>query len=110
MLKTQLLFIAFVLFNKTQAIGIYSNLNSKSDPICNSAGCTQYLAPERNSYPVNYFVPNFGLDRDIIDTHENINDAERNLNHKMLVREKVRNADVDYDYIRHGTSDSDLQE
>lgn len=36
-----------------------------SDPVCSSAGC---MSKEKASHPVDYFVPNFGLDRDIIDS------------------------------------------
>ena len=38
----------------------------QSDPICSSAGCTQYKQPEGPpKWPMDYFVPNFGMDRDI---------------------------------------------
>jgi len=37
-----------------------SNLQLDSDPICSSAGCTQYKAPEFKTHPMDYFVPNFG--------------------------------------------------
>ena len=37
----------------------------KSDPICNSAGCTQYLHPKLDDFKKNYFVPNFGRDHEI---------------------------------------------
>ena len=34
-----------------------------SDPICSSAGCTQYQHKKTPlGYPVDYFVPNFGPD------------------------------------------------
>jgi len=37
-----------------------------SDPICSSAGCTQYKLPDDGPrYPMDYFVPNFGVDHDI---------------------------------------------
>ena len=38
-----------------------------SDPICNSAGCTQYLHPKSTvaDWPKNYGVAGFGMDRDI---------------------------------------------
>jgi len=37
-------------------------LRSKSDPICSSAGCEQYLHPEskEETWPMNYPVANFG--------------------------------------------------
>jgi len=39
----------------------------QSDPHCSSAGCTQYLFPKskEDDHPVDYFVPNFGMDKDI---------------------------------------------
>jgi len=40
-------------------------MSSKSDPICSSAGCTQYEHPHKDTYKMNYFVPNFGKDHDI---------------------------------------------
>jgi len=40
----------------------------KSDPICSSAGCTQFKHPEVESHPMDYFVPNFGQDQDIKNT------------------------------------------
>ena len=38
-----------------------------SDPICSSAGCDQYKHPDSKeaTWDMNYFVPNFGMDRDI---------------------------------------------
>ena len=44
-----------------------------SDPDCPSSGC-----PEKKikGIPRNYFVPNFGLDEDIVSTQKNIADAE----------------------------------
>ena len=44
----------------------------QSDPICNSAECSQYLHPKKkDAYPVNYPVPDFGVDRDIQVTQAN---------------------------------------
>jgi len=34
----------------------------ESDPICNSAGCTQYKHPEEKTHPMDYPVPSFGSD------------------------------------------------
>jgi hypothetical protein len=37
-----------------------------SDPICSSAGCTQYKHEDKKlPYPINYPVPSWGQDRDI---------------------------------------------
>jgi len=44
-----------------------------SDPICSSVGCTQFKHKRSAmGYPMNYFVPNFGVDYDIRDTQESI--------------------------------------
>ena len=54
--------IAILLITDSSAIKI------KSDPICNSSGCTEYLHPKvkpGSEWPVNYEVPSFGMDRDI---------------------------------------------
>lgn len=46
---------------------------ARSDPICNSSGCTQYLHPEYNpGYPIDYPVADFGLDHDIADSHSSL--------------------------------------
>ena len=42
-----------------------NEVNIKDDPICNSAGCTQYLHPHKDGYPKDYFVADFGLDEDV---------------------------------------------
>jgi hypothetical protein len=47
-----------------------------SDPICSSAGCTQYQFPKPKGHPVDYPVPDFGIDHDIISTQSNIKKAE----------------------------------
>ena len=39
----------------------------ESDPICSSAGCTQYKQPEGPAEPpMDYFVPNFGTDKEML--------------------------------------------
>jgi len=50
----------------------------ESDPICSSAGCTQYKLPDDGSkWPMDYFVPNFGVDHDIKASHEDLKIAEK---------------------------------
>ena len=45
----------------------------ESDPICSSAGCTQYKTKKTPlGYDLDYFVPNFGVDKDILDTQKSI--------------------------------------
>jgi hypothetical protein len=49
----------------------------QNDPICNSSGCTQYLHPKKeDDHPINYAVPDFGVDREIKLTKEHYTDAE----------------------------------
>jgi len=48
-------------------------LGSSSDPICSSAGCTQYEHPlKKKGYPMNYVVPNFGEDQGVKDAANSI--------------------------------------
>ena len=64
------------------AIQLEKDKNSKDDPICGSAGCTQYLhPPAKPGYPMDYFVPNFGVDHDIIHTENSAKQAEKQLGH-----------------------------
>jgi len=59
----------------------------ESDPICSSAGCTQYKHPESKavSWPMNYGVPNFGMDRDIQGAFENLDAAEKIVGHHLVM-------------------------
>ena len=74
----------------------------KSDPICSSAGCDQYLHPEDSSYkwPKNYHVPDFGMDRDIYDTLSTVPVAEGLVRHSWSVtdqdleREREKRKDI----------------
>jgi hypothetical protein len=56
-----------------------SNINvaSESDPICSSAGCTQFQHKKKAlGYKINYPVPNFGRDSDINDNFASLKLAE----------------------------------
>ena len=45
---------------------VATQLEESSDPVCSSAGCTQYLHPnEKPKYPIDYPVANHGPDHDI---------------------------------------------
>jgi len=53
-------------------------IGSSSDPICSSAGCTQYEHPtKKKGYPMNYPVPNFGEDQGVKDAATSIQQAEK---------------------------------
>lgn len=65
----------------------------QSDPICNSSGCTQYKFPDpagkkAGEYPMDYFVPNFGRDRDVINTFNSLNVAEAIRGHHWIVTDE----------------------
>jgi len=64
------------------------NADTSSDPICSSAGCTQYQFNKKHpglDYDINYAVPHFGTDKDIIDSQNSLSLAELNLGHKITV-------------------------
>jgi hypothetical protein len=55
----------------------------ESDPICGSGGCNQYTHPHKPlGHPINYPVPNFGGDNDILQTKESIDQAQKMFDHK----------------------------
>ena len=56
--------------DNTVAVQLDADIHLDSDPICNSAGCTQYKHPDpkTDNWPINYPVPNFGQDRVISDS------------------------------------------
>ena len=53
----------------------------QSDPICSSAGWPCDQNTKKFPYPINYKVPNFGVDEDIINTQKHISDQEKAKNH-----------------------------
>jgi len=76
----------------------------QSDPICSSAGCSQYKQPEGGpDHPMNYFVPNFGMDRDVLATEANEKVASALIGHAWAFKtpeswEKYRNRAKDTEY------------
>jgi hypothetical protein len=59
-----------------------SDMNVVSDPICSSAGCTQYKHPSKErGYKIDYPVPQFGADADVIATKKHTDMAEGILGH-----------------------------
>ena len=82
------------------------DLHLESDPICSSAGCTQYKHKKKaRGYDINYFVPNFGVDKDIIDNHASLATVEDAMSHKLIMgtsKSKAKWAnpakDVDYNF------------
>lgn len=58
-------------------------LDSQSDPICSSAGCDQYKHPDaKEKWDMDYPVPHFGMDRDIQESFQNAEIAEKIVGHK----------------------------
>jgi len=52
-------------------------LQTESDPICSSAGCTKVWKHKGLDYDIDYFVPNFGEDRDITDSKNSLAAEEK---------------------------------
>ena len=71
------------LANTETALGhSYHLIQLQSDPICSSAGCTQYKHPHKDlGYELDYPVPNFGQDRDIKANFNSLEKAEKIVNH-----------------------------
>ena len=78
----------------------------ESDPICSSAGCTQYKHKKKSlGYKIDYGVPNFGRDHDINDNFESIRTAEGMTGHEFQIGSAESKAkwankakDTDYDF------------
>jgi len=67
-----------------------NEVHVKSDPICNSSGCTQYLHPDKKlPYPIDYPVPDFGVDQDIADSQQHEKDAEKRIDPQSLTGTKT---------------------
>ena len=65
-----------------QAIHLSKEATHKSDPICSSAGCTQYLHPEGAAgHPMDYPVADFGVDHHIKESQASEKAAESTLDH-----------------------------
>ena len=57
----------------------------QSDPICSSAGCTEYGHPKPpKGHPMDYFVPNFGPDNEIAATKKSLEIAQALTNHTWV--------------------------
>ena len=73
-----------------------SAVKLESDPICNSAGCTQYLHPKKDDFKKNYFVPNFGRDHDINTNFNSLKVAEEQLGHHWEFPKGIKKEVVEY--------------
>ena len=81
-------------------------ISVESDPICSSAGCTQYKTKKTPlGYDLDYFVPNFGVDHDILDTQKSIINSQLMHGKQWIMGTKESKAkyhnkakDVDYNF------------
>lgn len=86
-----------------------------SDPIGSSIGITQYPLPKGQAAPpLDYFVPNFGPDKEVAATMDSIKIAEDQLEHKLVMGTKESKAkwhlvakDTLYDY--HPALEDDIK-
>lgn len=63
-----------------------AEVKTESDPICSSAGCTQFKHKKKGlGYDIDYPVPNFGRDHDINDNFESIKLAEEMVGSKFTI-------------------------
>ena len=71
---------------KACIIMLAAAIKVESDPICSSAGCTQYKQKATPlGYDLDYFVPNFGPDPDMVGTAKAVSIAEAMHNHKLIM-------------------------
>lgn len=62
-----------------------ADVEIESDPVCSSAGCNYASEKGKTTHPMNYFVPNFGADRDINHSFNSLEWAEKKLGHKWNI-------------------------
>jgi hypothetical protein len=74
-------------------------------PFCKTQTAAPHKPPPEDKFPKNYFVPNFGADKDMIATQKHYSIAEARLKHKLIMgtpesRAKYHNKAKDtlYDY------------
>ena len=92
--------------HKMSYVQAQADINLESDPICSSAGCTQYKHKKKPlGYKINYPVPNFGVDSDILDNHDSLKLAEGMKSHILEMGTEASKAkwhnpakDVDYNF------------
>ena len=58
-------------------------------------------------HPVDYKVPNFGVDEDIKATHEHLAHAEEKLEHKWIVKDKPKDPPINY-FVPNFGPDEDI--
>ena len=72
----------FTIINDNENVQLDAKM--ESDPICSSAGCTQYKHKKKSlGYDINYFVPHFGADTEINESKASLATAEEMIGHKF---------------------------
>lgn len=77
----------------------FAMVQLQDDPAMSSLGeVTQYLhpGPKEKPYPMNYVVPNFGVDQEILDFQSNLAKTESELGKKFNPKLKEDPHDTDY--------------
>jgi len=84
------------------AYGKVSAINLEREPLLT------WAPSNKKSHPVDYFVPNFGVDSEIRASQKNLAASEKRLNHKIVVSDKKpAGHPVDY-YVPNFGTDSDI--
>ena len=88
----------------------------ESDPICSSAGCTQYKHKKTPlGYDLDYAVPSFGPDPDMVGTANAVSIAEAMHQHKLILgtpesKAKWKNMAKETLYDYHPELDSHIKD
>ena len=84
---------------KWNVVQLDADVELESDPICSSAGCTQYKHKKTKlPYPIDYPVPNLGEDHDDVKTTANsLNIAEASHSHKWQWKDAPKDEPVEYE-------------
>ena len=97
-----------------ELVGTEIDMHLESDPICSSAGCTQYKHKKKpRGYDIDYPVPNFGVDHEIIENHASLALAEKMKGHVLEMgtersKAKWHNPAKDVDYNFNPALDPDI--
>ena len=108
MLKTLIVLVALTVattsaVSREAPVFIQTLSEAGSDPICGSGGCLKNHKKKELGYKINYPVPNFGVDTDIIGTFNALDVAEGITQHKLIMgteesKAKWHNKAKDTDY------------
>jgi hypothetical protein len=105
---------AFSSEHHRELLGTEIDMHLESDPICSSAGCTQYKHKKKpRGYDIDYPVPDFGVDTDILDNHASLELAEKMKGHVLEMgtersKAKWHNPAKDVDYNFNPKLDADI--